>query len=81
MNHANNAVFVDWIEEALAGVDGAIGGRARYRLEFAAPATLGMTLTATAWPADTPGAWHVRVTAPDGTVVLRALADQRGGDG
>lgn len=75
MNHANNAVFVDWIEETLTGVDGVVNGPRRYRLEFAAPAMLGMTLAATGWPAEDAAAWHVRLTAPDGTVVLRALVE------
>ena len=75
MNHANNAVFVDWVEEALDGLDGAAGPRRRFRIEFAAAATLGMTLAAAAWPADEDGAWHVRLTAADETVVLRALVE------
>jgi len=77
MNHANNAVFVDWVEEALDGTDasGSGAGPRRYRLEFAAPATLGMTLAATAWPAGDGVGRHVRLTAPDGTVVLRALVE------
>ena len=80
MNHANNAVFVDWIEEALDGLDGVAARRRRFRLEFAAAATLGMTLASKAWPADGDAAWHVRLTAPDGTVVLRALVDHGEGE-
>ena len=76
MNHANNAVFVDWIEEVLDGVGLVRDCPRRYRLEFAAPAVLGMTLDATAWPAAGEKAWHVRLSAPDGTVVLRALVEQ-----
>jgi acyl-ACP thioesterase len=81
MNHANNAVFVDWIEEALDGMGGVGDARRRFRLEFVAPATLGMTLEATAWPADGAAAWHVRLSAPDRTVVLRALVEQGEGKG
>jgi acyl-ACP thioesterase len=80
MNHANNAVFVDWIEEALDGLGGVREGSLRYRLEFVAAATLGMTLEAAAWPADGNAAWNVRLTAPDGTVVLRADVEHGEGE-
>ncbi len=75
MNHANNAVFVDWIEEALGSAEVVVACPRRYRLEYAAAAMPGVTLAAAAWPADDLGGWHVRLTAPDGTVVLRASVE------
>ena len=80
MNHANNAVFVDWIEETLGPAEIVEAYPRRYRLEYAAAARPGMTLTGAAWPADGDAGWHVRLTAPDGAVVLRASVEQGEGE-
>ena len=67
LNHANNAVYLDWLEECIADAagpehpDGA--GRAlprRYRMEFAMAAEAGDELAAAAWP-DGAG-WSYRLT-------------------
>jgi acyl-CoA thioesterase FadM len=75
MNHPNNAVYVDWFEEALvaAGPAGASAAAARPRelqLEYAAAAAPGADLRGLTWP-DGSG-WSFRLTAADGTAVLRA---------
>ncbi len=51
MEHANNAVWMDWIDEAVQAAAGVPDGPRRYVLEYLASATLGASLTATAWPA------------------------------
>jgi acyl-CoA thioester hydrolase len=80
MNHANNAVFVDWIEETLGPAQVVEAYPRRYRLEYAAAAMPGVTLRAAAWRASDDAGWHVRLTAPDGTVVLRASVEQGEGE-
>jgi acyl-CoA thioester hydrolase len=76
MDHVNNAVYVDWLEESVlaAGTDGR-GAKSiariprRYRLEYAAAAPPGMELETETWP-DGAG-WAHRTTA-SGADVLRA---------
>ena len=77
MNHPNNAVYVDWLEETLlmAGdpAAGLVSSRPRlYRLEYAAAAGAGSTVAAAAWPAD--HGWMVRLAGPNDEVLLRATA-------
>ena len=63
MAHANNAVYLDWVEEALDATDarGAVAATPRrYRLEYALAAEPETPLAAAAWPAD--GGWNVRLT-------------------
>jgi acyl-ACP thioesterase len=63
MAHANNAVYLDWVEEALDGTDarGAVAATPRrYRLEYALAAESRAPLDAAAWPGD--AAWNVRLT-------------------
>ena len=81
MRHANNAVYVDWLEEVLidAGLAPAVEAVPRtYRLEYLAAAALGVTLRAAAWldPAD--DRVHFRLADAAGRDVLRAevLADR-----
>lgn len=80
MDHVNNAVYVDWLEESVlaAGAAGAadLGGFAsigriprRYRLEYAAAAPADVELETETWR-DGAG-WAHRITA-DGSDVLRA---------
>ncbi len=78
MNHPNNAVYVDWLEETLlAAGDGAaalVGHRPRrYRLEYAAAAGPGSTVSAAAWPSGR--GWAVRFAGFGDEVLLRATAD------
>ncbi len=75
MNHPNNAVYVDWIEECLtlAGSDGAsaVGRRPRHlALEYAAAAAPGSTVTTATWRHD--GGWAVRLSDPAGADLMRA---------
>jgi acyl-ACP thioesterase len=71
MAHANNAVYLDWIEEAIAaaGGTGAIAATPRrYRLEYALAAEPGARLDAVAWMADS--RWNVRLTREGGRADL-----------
>jgi acyl-CoA thioester hydrolase len=74
MDHVNNAVYLDWLEETILEAGGA-GGRTairavprRYRLEFAMAAEGNATAAGAAWPAD--GGWSYRLTSADGTADL-----------
>ena len=56
MGHVNNAVYVDWAEEALRTADGSGGGASaldavprRWELEYARAAAPGDRAVATAW--------------------------------
>lgn len=77
MDHVNNAVYVDWLEESVLAAGAAdLGGAAsigriprRYRLEYAAAAPSDAELETETWR-DGAG-WAYRITA-DGTDVLRA---------
>jgi acyl-CoA thioesterase FadM len=73
MAHVNNAVYADWLEEAVigAGDPGAIRRMPRLaRLEYAAAADGGAVLTADAWPAS--DGWSLRVRDRAGQDLLRA---------
>ena len=74
LGHVNNAVYLDWIEEAVvAAADaGAVPATPRrIAMEYAASAEAGDVLEAVTWPGE--GAWWVRLTRlADGAVVLRA---------
>jgi acyl-ACP thioesterase len=79
MDHVNNAVYVDWLEDAViaAGGDGAGVGSTqqiprRYRLEYAAAAAPDVELETETWR-DGEG-WAHRTTA-GGADVLRARLD------
>jgi acyl-CoA thioester hydrolase len=79
MDHVNNAVYVDWLEDAViaAGSDGTGAASTqkiprRYRLEYAAAAAPGVELETETWP-ESQG-WAHRTTA-GGTDVLRARLD------
>jgi acyl-CoA thioester hydrolase len=74
MGHVNNAVYLDWIEEAVLEAGDPVAATAiprRVAIEYAASAEPGDLLEAEAWRAD--GGWWVRLTRPaDGANVLRA---------
>jgi acyl-ACP thioesterase len=84
MDHVNNAVYLDWLEEAVvaAAPDAAATGidalPRRYRLEYAAAADAGMGLADAAWR-DEDGTWSYRLTAAGGPEVFRAAIDSDGG--
>ena len=63
MGHANNAVYLDWVEEAIAAAGGAANVQAfprRYRLEYALAATPGPRSTPSRGRTD--AGWSVRLT-------------------
>ncbi len=73
LDHVNNSVYVDFLEEALEGAGQGDLLRAtprRYALDFAASAARGESLTGRAWPQD--GGWAYRLSREDGTEVFRA---------
>jgi acyl-ACP thioesterase len=77
MDHVNNAVYVDWLEDSVIAAGGADGSGAasigriprRYRLEYAAAAASDVELDTETWR-DGDG-WAHRTTA-GGADVLRA---------
>ena len=84
-DHVNNAVYLDWLEEAVlaaASPDAAASGidalPRRYRLEYAAAADAGTVLAGAAWR-DEDGTWSYRLTAAEGPEVFRAAIDSDGG--
>jgi acyl-ACP thioesterase len=78
MDHANNAVYLDWLEEAILAVASPDDARTattslprRYRMEFALAAEAGAELDGAAWAAD--GVWNYRLAgAGDGPDRFRA---------
>jgi acyl-ACP thioesterase len=73
MAHVNNAVYADWVDEAViaAGDPPAVGAVPRaMRLEYASAAEPGATLEAAVW-ADA-GGWSFRVLDAAGGALLRA---------
>ena len=74
MAHANNAIYLDWLEEAVLAAGGGPGASAirsvprRYRMEFAMAAEPGAEMEAAAWSAD--GGWSYRLTSGDGSMDL-----------
>lgn len=83
MDHVNNAVYLDWLEEAILADAG--GDRQalaamprRYRLEYAVAADQGAELRDSAWR-DADGRWSYRLSAADGPDLFRATLEI-GGD-
>ena len=78
MNHANNSVYLDWLDEAVAaaGADGDAATAAlprTYRLEYLRPAEPGAALVSTVWRHG-PG-WAYRLADADGADLLRGRLD------
>jgi acyl-CoA thioesterase FadM len=78
MNHANNGVYLDWLDEALeaAGEAGRAAATAiprTYRLEYLRPAEAGAILSSTAWPHR--DGWAYRLADDRGTDLLRGRLD------
>ena len=65
MGHANNAVYLDWLDEAVARVapDVLETVPRTYRLEYLQPATPGEPLLGRAWPTG-PASAAYRLTDP-----------------
>ena len=70
MGHVNNAVYLDWLDEAVDLLDPAIirAVPRRYRLEYRTAAAPGATLHGQAWAAD-PG-WRYRLEDSAGRLCL-----------
>ena len=67
MDHANNAVYLDWLEESLLDVAGPAPTRdvpRSYRMEFALAVEAGEELDGAAWADD--GGWSYRLAGVDG---------------
>ena len=74
MDHVNNAVYADWLEEAVLAAGGVAEVRAiprRARLEYARAAEAGASVEAVTWRGDD-GGWSCRVADAAGTELLRA---------
>jgi len=74
MDHVNNAVYADWLDEAIAGAGGSDETRAiprLARLEYARAAEPAATLVAAVWPDD--GVWSCRVTDDAGDLLRARL--------
>jgi acyl-CoA thioesterase FadM len=72
MAHVNNAVYADWLEEAVAAAGDSPATRAiprRMRLEYAAPADAAARLTADVW--SEAGGWSYRLRDRAGQELLR----------
>ena len=73
--HLNNAVHLDWLDEAVIAADGAADlGRfpRRYGAEYLQALQLGVGSTVAAWrDADSAG-WHGTITRDDGVVAGRS---------
>ena len=80
MRHMNNAVYLDYLEEAVAAAGGAAlldSCPLRYRLEFLLPALQGARLIGRAWPV--PGGWGYLLAGEDGAAQFRGMVDRPGG--
>ena len=76
MDHVNNAVYADWLDEAVLASAGGAAVRAvprLVRLEYARAAEPMATLVAETWPDGS--AWSCRIAEPDGTDLLRARVE------
>lgn len=74
MDHVNNAVYADWLDEAVLAAGGGHVVRATQRLarlEYARAAEPAATLVAEAWQDD--GAWSCRVIDADGELMRARL--------
>jgi acyl-ACP thioesterase len=83
MDHVNNAVYLDWLEEAMLRAAPAEAAAVlastprRYHLEYAMAADPGAELEDAAWY-DAETGWSYRLTGPDGTDLFRARVDRPG---
>jgi acyl-ACP thioesterase len=74
MDHVNNAVYLDWLEEAVLGEGGRVDAvPRRYRIEYAAAAEGGTELESLAWPDG--GGWVYVVRADQGDVFRGRLGE------
>jgi acyl-ACP thioesterase len=77
LDHANNAVYADWLEEAVIAAGDVDATRAIprvARLEYALPAEAGASVESVAWASD--GGWSYRLLGSDGGDRLRARLER-----
>ena len=82
MDHVNNAVYADWLDEAVIVAGGRAAARAvprLVRLEYARAAEPGARLRAEAWPEG--DRWSCRITDEVGDDLLRARIEPLALDG
>ncbi|HEY6014163.1 MAG TPA: acyl-ACP thioesterase domain-containing protein [Candidatus Limnocylindrales bacterium] len=80
MDHVNNAVYADWLDEAVIAAGDPAATRAiprLVRLEYAAPAAAGSDVSAELWPEL--GGWSMRLRDSAGRDLLRARLEPGGG--
>jgi acyl-ACP thioesterase len=76
LGHVNNATYLDYLEEAVAGAGGEAQLSAlprRYRLEYLVSAEAGTRLRARSWPLGLD--WRFQLEAEDGTTLLRGTLE------
>jgi acyl-ACP thioesterase len=81
MDHVNNAVYADWLDEQVIHAGGTVLVRQiprTVRLEYARAVERGATLVADVWP--DPDGWSCRLADPDGADLLRARLEVAGAD-
>jgi acyl-ACP thioesterase len=74
MDHVNNAVYADWLDEAVLGAGGTAAVRAiprLVRLDYPRAAVPGASLVVEVWPVG--GAWSCRVADPSGDLLRGSL--------
>lgn len=78
MDHVNNAVYADWLDERVIAAGGRAGSAATQalprliRLEYARAAEPGMSVSAVTWPDADGAGWSCRISGADGADLLRA---------
>ncbi len=78
MDHVNNAVYADWLDEQVISAGGIADVRAiprSARLEYARAAEAGASVEAVTWR-DGEGGWSCRITDAAGTELLRARLER-----
>jgi acyl-ACP thioesterase len=78
MDHVNNAVYADWLEEQVIAAGGLEATRSLprvARLEYARAAERGATVVATTWRGPDDG-WSCSIADASGSELLRAQLDR-----
>jgi acyl-ACP thioesterase len=78
MDHVNNAVYADWLDELVIAAGGLADVRAiprLARLEYARAAEAGATVDAVTW-SDQDGGWSCRIADVTGSELLRARLER-----
>ena len=75
MDHVNNAVYLDWLEECIAAAGGPDGRLSHFWLEYLVAASPGADIEAATWR---DAGWAHRLATLDGIELLRARVGDRG---